>query len=69
MTKNVGSIDRVLRIIAGLALLAFAIVGPETGYNVYGYIGVLPLLTALLGWCPAYTLLGLRTCPATSKPE
>jgi hypothetical protein len=62
MNKNVGSIDRILRIIAGIALLAFALIGPETGYNYLGYIGIIPLGTALLGWCPAYTLFGIKTC-------
>ncbi len=69
MTKNVGTIDRVLRVILGLGLLAFALVGPETGYNAWGYIGIVPLLTAAMGWCPAYTLFGLRTCPFHSKTE
>jgi len=62
MNKNVGSIDRILRIVAGIALLAFALAGPETGYNYLGFIGVVPLLTALLSWCPAYTLFGIKTC-------
>ncbi len=62
MNKNVGSIDRIVRIIAGIALLAFALVGPETGYNYLGFIGIIPLVTALLGWCPAYTLFGIKTC-------
>ncbi|WP_417819843.1 DUF2892 domain-containing protein [Terasakiella sp.] len=62
MNKNVGSIDRIVRIIAGIALLAFALVGPETGYNYLGFIGIIPLATALLGWCPAYTLFGIKTC-------
>ena len=67
MAKNVGSIDRVLRIVAGIALLAYAIAGPETGYNMFGFIGVVPLLTAVMGWCPAYSLFGLKTCPATKS--
>ncbi|GGF54314.1 hypothetical protein GCM10011332_04640 [Terasakiella brassicae] len=62
MNKNVGSIDRIIRIIAGIGLLAFALVGPETGYNYLGFIGIVPLVTALLGWCPAYTLFGIKTC-------
>lgn len=65
MDVNVGSIDRVLRIAAGIALLAFALgyIFPATGWNWAGWIGVVPILTAVLGWCPAYTLLGMSTCP------
>ena len=65
MQTNMGTIDRVLRIIAGLALIAFAIFGPaDIGWKWVGYIGFVPLGTALIGWCPAYTLLGISTCPA-----
>lgn len=64
MTKNMGGVDRALRIVAGLLLLAFAITGqPATGYNWIGWIGAIPLITAFIGWCPAYTLFGLSTCP------
>jgi len=59
MTKNAGTIDRTLRIVAGIALIALAAthtVGP------WGWIGIVPLATGLLGWCPAYTLLGIKTC-------
>jgi hypothetical protein len=59
MEKNVGSIDKALRIVAGIVLLALVFVGPQTPW---GWIGVVPLLTALIGWCPAYKLLGLSTC-------
>lgn len=59
MDKNVGSIDKTLRIIAGIVLLALVFVGPQTPW---GWIGVVPLLTALIGWCPAYKLLGLSSC-------
>jgi hypothetical protein len=62
MTTNMGSLDRILRIVAGVALLAFALLSSHA-YAWVGYIGVVPLLTALVGWCPAYTLLGLSTCP------
>ena len=58
MTGNVGGIDRVLRILVGFALLALVFVGPQTPW---GWIGVVPLLTALIGWCPAYTLFGWST--------
>ena len=62
MQKNIGNIDRALRIIAGLALVALAATGT---IGLWGWIGVVPLATALAGWCPAYTLLGIRTCRAT----
>jgi fatty acid desaturase len=59
MGKNVGGIDRILRIVVGLALIALAVLGVV---GVWGYIGVVPLVTALIGWCPAYTVLGFKTC-------
>ena len=59
MTINVGMIDRALRAIIGLALIGWAL----TGGPVWAWIGVVPLLTAAIGFCPAYTLLGIRTCP------
>jgi hypothetical protein len=61
MKKNVGTIDRAVRIVAGLALIALAATGTV---GVWGYIGVVPLATALIGWCPAYTLFGIKTCKA-----
>lgn len=60
MSTNVGSIDRVLRIVVGLVLLSLVFVGPQTPW---GWIGIVPILTALVGWCPAYTLFGIKTCP------
>lgn len=63
MTTNVGSIDRVLRIILGLALLWYALLAPASGYNWIGWVGVVPLLTALVGNCPLYSILGVSTCP------
>ena len=67
MSTNVGILDRVLRVVLGVALIAFAIpLGfPQTGWNWLGWIGVMPILTALFGTCPAYSLFGLSTC-ATS---
>ena len=62
--KNVGSIDRVLRIIVGLGLISMAFVGPQTPW---GWIGVVPLLTAFISFCPLYTLIGIRTCPIGNK--
>jgi hypothetical protein len=62
MTQNVGGIDKGIRIVAGLALLAFAAFG-EGSARWVGLIGVVPLLTAAFGVCPAYSLLGINTCP------
>ena len=63
MTMNVGTIDRVLRIIVGAALICFAlgVVAPGTGWNWLGWIGLVPILTAFAGTCPAYSLLGVST--------
>lgn len=65
MTTNVGTIDRVVRIIIGALLIAFALgyVAPGTGWNWVGWVGVVPILTALLGNCPLYSVLGMSTCP------
>ena len=59
MKANVGTIDRVVRIIIGLVLIALVFVGPHTPW---GWIGIIPLATALIGFCPAYALFGLNTC-------
>ena len=59
MKTNVGTADRIARIVLGLILLSLAFVGPATPW---GYIGIVPLVTALIGWCPAYTLFGIKTC-------
>lgn len=56
---NEGKIDRLLRIIVGLVLISLVFVGPQTPW---GWVGVVPLLTGLVGFCPAYTLLGINTC-------
>ncbi len=61
MKKNEGGIDRALRIGAGGLLLGLAISGT---LGPWAYIGVVPLATGLLGWCPLYTLLGINTCKA-----
>jgi hypothetical protein len=61
MSANVGNIDRVFRIIAGLVLIALVFVGPQTPW---GWIGVVPLATALMGYCPAYSIFDISTCPA-----
>jgi O-antigen ligase len=58
--SNVGSIDRILRVVLGIALIALTLTGT---IGVWGWLGVVPLLTAALGSCPVYTMLGLSTCP------
>jgi O-antigen ligase len=60
-SANVGGLDRMLRIAAGLVLIALALTGTV---GVWGWIGVVPLATGLFRFCPAYTLLGVRTCKA-----
>ena len=61
--KNEGTVDRALRIVAGLALLAAFFAMPEATYRWAFLIGVVPLATGLLGSCPVYSLLGISTCP------
>jgi len=59
MNKNVGGLDRIIRITVGLALIAAAATGT---IGLWGWVGVVPLLTGAMGWCPPYALLGLNTC-------
>jgi hypothetical protein len=59
MSPNIGNTDRILRIVAGLILIALVFVGPQTPW---GWIGILPLATGLFRFCPAYTVLGVNTC-------
>mgnify|MGYP002663369087 FL=1 len=58
MKKNVGGIDRLIRILAGVALILWAVLGGP----IWAWIGVLPLATGALSWCPAYSLVGIKTC-------
>ncbi|MFO1168935.1 MAG: DUF2892 domain-containing protein [Rhodoblastus sp.] len=60
MPANVGGVDRILRVIVGLVLISLVFIGPQTPW---GWIGIVPLVTGLFRFCPAYTLLGLNTCP------
>ncbi|MFZ4534711.1 YgaP family membrane protein [Propionivibrio sp.] len=60
MKANVGGIDKILRIVVGLVLIALAATG---NVGMWGYIGVVPLLTGLIGWCPLYPILGFSSCP------
>ena len=59
MSANVGSVDRILRIVVGLILIALVFVGPQTPW---GWIGIVPLLTGLFRFCPAYLLFGINSC-------
>lgn len=60
MNANVGTVDRIIRLLVGLALIGLAVFGK---IGPWGYLGVVPLATGLFRFCPAYKLFGLRTCP------
>lgn len=63
-TTNEGTLDRALRVLVGLALLAWFFLDQGAGFWHYAkLIGVVPLLTGLIGYCPVYSLLGISTCP------
>lgn len=64
MKKNVHSIERGIRIVIGLVLVSLAFVGPA---NSWFLLGLIPLATGLIGWCPPYTLLGINTCNIGKK--
>ena len=59
MKKNENNIERIIRIIVGLVLISLVFIGPQ---SMWGWIGVIPLVTGLIGSCPAYTLFGISTC-------
>lgn len=63
MNKNIGGVERIIRIIVGLALIALAV----TGASPWGWIGAVPLATGLIGWCPPYAIFGLNTCKAKAS--
>lgn len=63
MNSNEGTIDRVIRVAVGVVLLSLVLVGPK---SLWGLIGLIPLITGLVGFCPLYKLLGLSTC-STSR--
>lgn len=60
LKRNEGTIDRVLRIVLGAVLISLVFIGPQTAW---GWVGIIPLATGLLGSCPIYSILGLNTCP------
>jgi hypothetical protein len=59
MTQNVGNVERLIRAVVGLVLISLVFVGPATPW---GWIGLIPLATAVIGWCPPYALFGINTC-------
>ena len=63
MKANVGTLDRAARIIAGLALIAFALMATGVSWSWVGWIGIVPLVTGIAGRCPAYSIFGFNTCP------
>ncbi len=65
ITKNVGSTDKIARIAVGALLILLSLLS-IIGW--WGWIGVVPLATGLMNWCPAYTLLGINTCPTSTSP-
>ena len=65
MKINEGGLDRTLRVVAGLALIALTLSGT---IGVWGWVGLVPLATGAIGWCPLYTLFGWNSCP-TSQPK
>lgn len=66
LLRNEGTLDRVLRVVLGLALLSLVFFGPRTAW---GWLGVIPLVTGLFGICPVYSLLGIRTCPMRPQQQ
>lgn len=58
-TVNEGTLDRILRAVVGVGLISLVFVGPQTPW---GWLGLVPLGTSLVGWCPLYSLLGINTC-------
>ncbi len=64
MPTNEGALDRIIRVIAGLAIISLVFVGPQ---NPWGWLGLVPLITGLVGFCPAYALFGVNTCSVPKR--
>ena len=64
MTRNIGDVERIVRAIVGIGLISLVFVGPQTWW---GLIGLVPLATAVIGWCPPYALLGISTCKRSTS--
>ena len=61
---NEGTVDRALRVIVGVVLLALFFLYPDASWRYFALIGIVPIVTGLVGWCPLYSMLGMSTCPA-----
>ena len=66
MKCNAGTVDRTLRVVAGLGIISLAFVGPQTPW---AWLDLVPLLTGIAGFCPAYPLLGINTCSVSKEPS
>jgi hypothetical protein len=64
MPINEGALDRIIRVVLGLAIISLVFIGPQTPW---AWLGLVPLLTGVVGFCPAYALFGFRTCPARQQ--
>ncbi len=60
MKKNIHNVERIVRVVVGLGLTSMAFIGPA---NPWFFLGLIPVATGLLGWCPPYAMLGISTCP------
>ncbi len=59
MKKNIGGVERIIRIMGGIAIISLAFTGPQSPW---AYLGIVPLATGLIGWCPPYALVGFSSC-------
>ena len=66
LKKNVGSVERAIRVIVGLVVLSLTFWGP---HSLWGLLGIIPLATGFIGWCPPYALLGISTCKMKSAEK
>ena len=62
--KNEGMVDRSIRVILGVVLISLVFIGPQSPW---GWVGLVPLITGIIGFCPLYKIVGLNTCPITHK--
>jgi hypothetical protein len=66
MKQNIHNIERVVRVVVGLAITSLAVIGPQTPW---AWLGLVPVATGLIGWCPPYALLGISTCKTRPQGE